>query len=136
MNNYIVTISGGSATGKTTLSKRIIDKYKFSLYKPKTTREIRPNEFYSDYDHITKVEFIKEIENNGFIFWDYIFGNYYGIPIGINDFLKLNQKCLFIAPSWRMEDLLKNFHLKCLSFHLISASRRKARSVKFFIVRY
>jgi len=79
-NNPILILSGPSGAGKSTLCKKLFEKitnYYFSI--STTTRDIRKGETHGkDYYFISKDEFKKSIENDEFLEWAEVHGNYYG----------------------------------------------------------
>lgn len=77
----LIVISAPSGTGKTSVIKEILkqfsDKLTFSI--SATTRKKRSNETNGvEYYFLTEEEFKKKIENNEFIEWEEIYGDYYG----------------------------------------------------------
>ena len=76
----IYIISAPSGAGKTSLVKKICEKYDF--VKPSisfTTRKIRDAEVDGiDYFFITKDEFEEKINKNEFLEYQNVYGNYYG----------------------------------------------------------
>lgn len=94
MYNPLVILSGPSGAGKSTLCKKLfekIDNYYFSV--STTTREPRNGEKDGvDYYFISKEEFKKSIENDEFLEWAEVHGNYYGTSkIHINNALSQNK---------------------------------------------
>ena len=79
-NNIMVILSSPSGEGKTTISKKIQQKYQnFKISVSHTTRKPRPNEVEGiDYYFIHENDFKNKIENNEFYEHAKIFGNYYG----------------------------------------------------------
>ena len=79
-NNIMVILSYPSGAGKTTISKKIQQKYQnFKISVSHTTRKPRPNEVEGiDYYFIHENDFKNKIENNEFYEHAKIFGNYYG----------------------------------------------------------
>jgi guanylate kinase len=79
----IVVISGPSGCGKSSLLKKAykcINNYYFSI--STTTRAIRDGEVDGvDYHFVSKEEFEKDIENNNFLEWADVHGNYYGTSL-------------------------------------------------------
>jgi len=120
MPKNIIIIAGGSASGKSSIAQLIVESEQYIQYKPLTTRSFRPAETVSDYRHISDLEFKEIIQANGFVFWDYLFDNYYGVDNEINDFLKKNEKVLIILPAWRVEDLLKLINYQVFIFHFVT----------------
>ena len=76
----MVILSSPSGAGKTTISKKIQQKYQnFKISVSHTTRKPRPNEIDGiDYFFISKDKFQEKIKNKEFYEYAEIFGNYYG----------------------------------------------------------
>jgi len=76
----IVVVSGPSGSGKTSLCKALCDKNgRYFLSVSTTTREIREGEQDGvDYNFVSREQFLEEIENNNFIEWAEVHGNFYG----------------------------------------------------------
>lgn len=83
MSGTILIISGPSGSGKSTLMAEVIKSEPniwFSI--STTTREIRDGEEDGvDYYFVSKEEFEKGIDNDGFLEWARVHGNYYGTAI-------------------------------------------------------
>ena len=79
-NNIMVILSSPSGAGKTTISKKIQQKYQnFKISVSHTTRKPRPNEVEGiDYYFINENDFKNKIKNSEFYEYAKIFGNYYG----------------------------------------------------------
>ena len=77
---HLYVISAPSGTGKTSLVKAILDKDpSIRLSVSTTTREPRANEVNGkDYFFVKKEDFDKQINNNEFLEWAYVYGNFYG----------------------------------------------------------
>ena len=78
--NIMVILSSPSGVGKTTLTKKIQQKYQsFKISVSHTTRSPRSNEVHGvDYYFISKREFEELINTNKFYEYAKIFENYYG----------------------------------------------------------
>ena len=78
--NIMVILSSPSGAGKTTITKKIQQKYQsFKISVSHTTRKPRPNEVDGvDYNFISKKKFEDLIKNNEFYEYAKIFENYYG----------------------------------------------------------
>ncbi|MDD6920680.1 MAG: guanylate kinase [Eubacteriales bacterium] len=78
----LFVISGPSGVGKGTICKKLIEnRQDIELSISATTRKPRKNEVDGKhYYFITKEEFIREIDNGGFIEYAEVFGNFYGTP--------------------------------------------------------
>ena len=78
--NIMVILSSPSGVGKTTLTKKIQQKYQsFKISVSHTTRSPRSNEVDGvDYHFISKEKFLELIKKNKFYEYALIFGNYYG----------------------------------------------------------
>ena len=79
----ILLLSGPSGCGKSTLLKELyktIDNYYFSI--STTTRAPRDGEKDGvDYFFVSKDEFLKDIEDDNFLEWAEVHGNYYGTSL-------------------------------------------------------
>lgn len=95
MNNrgILVVISGMTAAGKGTICKELLNKNKNISYSVSmTTREPRSGEVNGvDYYFVSREQFKKTIESNGFLEYAIVHGkDYYGTPkLNINE--KLNE---------------------------------------------
>ena len=78
--NIMVILSSPSGVGKTTLTKKIQQKYhNFKISVSHTTRSPRSNEIDGiDYHFVSKEKFQKLISENKFYEYAKIFENYYG----------------------------------------------------------
>ena len=78
----LVVISGFAGAGKGTLVKELMKRYdNYALSVSMTTRSPRPGEKEGEsYFFVTKEQFEKTIEENGFIEYALYVGNYYGTP--------------------------------------------------------
>jgi guanylate kinase len=80
MNSKLFSFSAPSGCGKTTILKKILKMFPdiyFSI--SATTREKRENEIHEqDYYFLTREEFQKHLDNDGFIEWNKHFNNFYG----------------------------------------------------------
>ena len=76
--NVMVILSSPSGVGKTTITKKLQQKYhNLKLSISHTTRQPRSNEIDGvDYNFISKNDFEKLISNNEF--YEYAIDNYYG----------------------------------------------------------
>lgn len=111
MNNPLVILSGPSGAGKSTLCKKLfekIDNYYFSI--STTTRSPRDGEKDGkDYYFTTKEEFKKSIDNEEFLEWAEVHGNYYGTSkIHINNSLKQNKLTILDIDVQGQETIKKN----------------------------
>jgi len=95
----LIAISAPSGTGKTSIIQEILklnqNKLIFSI--SATTREKRLNEIDGvDYFFLTREEFEHKIQNDKFIEWEEIYGDYYGtLKSEIERAKKLNKHILF-----------------------------------------
>tara|TARA_Y100000768_G_scaffold375516_1_gene346420 strand:+ start:1152 stop:1727 length:576 start_codon:yes stop_codon:yes gene_type:complete len=94
----MIVLSSPSGAGKTTISKKIQQKFSnFKISISHTTRKPRANEVDSvDYFFITKDEFENKIKNKEFYEFAKIFDNYYGTSKkSVNDLKDKNFNILF-----------------------------------------
>ena len=92
--NIMVILSSPSGVGKTTLTKKIQQKYQsFKISVSYTTRPPRSNEVDGvDYHFIKKNKFEKLIKENKFYEYAKIFENYYGtLKKSVDETLKKND---------------------------------------------
>ena len=82
MSNVLMIVSGPSGVGKGTLVKRLVkERADVTECITCTTRAPRAGEVDGrEYFFLTKDEFEKRIQEDGFLEYDQHFGNYYGTP--------------------------------------------------------
>jgi guanylate kinase len=78
----LVVVSGPSGTGKGTLCNALRREWPHLGYSVSaTTRQPRPGEIDGvNYFFYTPAQFAKMIQQNQFVEWAYVYGNYYGTP--------------------------------------------------------
>lgn len=77
----LLVISGPSGAGKGTVCKALIEKNPIWISVSCTTRNPRQGEVHGvNYYFIDKEEFLNRIENNDFLEYAEVYGNYYGTP--------------------------------------------------------
>ena len=78
----LVVVSGPSGTGKGTLCNALRREWPHLGYSVSaTTRQPRPGEINGvNYFFYTPAQFIKMIQQNQFVEWAFVYGNYYGTP--------------------------------------------------------
>ena len=109
--NIMGILSSPSGAGKTTISKKIQQKYQnFKISVSHTTRKPRPNEVDGlDYHFVTKKNFELLLNQNAFYEHAEIFGNYYGTSkSSINQITKKNNNVLFDI-DWQGSQQLSKF---------------------------
>lgn len=81
MRNVLIVLSGPSGVGKGTIAKILSEKKDAILSVSCTTRKPRKGEVHGkEYFFISKEDFKKKIEENGFLEYSEHFENYYGTP--------------------------------------------------------
>ena len=96
-NGHLYVISAPSGTGKTSLVKALIEKDpSIRLSVSTTTREPRASEVNGkDYFFVKKEDFDKQINNNEFLEWAYVYGNFYGTSATlVKDSINRGEKVL------------------------------------------
>lgn len=94
----LIVVSAPSGSGKTTIAKKIIEKFPFIKFSVSaTTRPKRDGEVDGrDYFFVTREEFEKKIQNGELLEWEEIYGNYYGtLKSVVEDALKNGDVLLF-----------------------------------------
>ena len=110
-NNIMVILSSPSGAGKTTITKKIQQKYQsFKISVSHTTRKPRPNEVHGvDYYFISQDEFKKKIKENEFYEYAKIFDNYYGTSkIAVDNMIKDND--IIFDIDWQGNQQLSKFN--------------------------
>ncbi len=97
-NGVVLVLSGPSGAGKSSLIKKIdkdIGDYYFSI--STTTRAPREGEVEGVHYHfVSKESFIKDIENDNFLEYALVHGNYYGTSLRpVRDALSLGKLVIF-----------------------------------------
>lgn len=97
-SNRAIVISGPSGAGKSTILKRLFDEYpdKFGFSISHTTRSPRGSEKDGvEYHFVTKDEFLKLVDDKGFIEHAKFGSNHYGTSIkAVNDIAEKGRTCV------------------------------------------
>ena len=132
--NLLIILSSPSGVGKTTLTKKIQQKYKsFKISVSHTTRPPRSNEIDGiDYHFVSKKKFEDLIKKNSFYEYAEIFGNYYGsLKKNVDNALQSNN--ILFDIDWQGTKQLSRFNnLDLIKIYLIAdnKSELKRRLVK------
>ena len=127
--NIMVILSSPSGVGKTTLTKKIQQKYNtFKISVSHTTRSARSNEVEGvDYFFINKNKFKKLIEEKKFYEYAKIFDNYYGTLKETVDTVIKNNDIIFDI-DWQGNKQLSKFkNLKLIKIFLIAKNKEELR---------
>ena len=127
-NSTMVILSSPSGAGKTTLTKKIQQKYQnFKISVSHTTRKARSNEVEGiDYFFVNHKEFEKKIANNEFFEYAKIFENYYGTSRdSVNLLLKNNNNILFDIDWQGTQQLSKFKELKLIKIFLVPPNKKE-----------
>lgn len=93
MAGLLMVVSGPSAAGKGTLCRQLVKETDVELSVSATTREPRPGEVHGvDYFFMTEEEFVKTIEEDGFLEHVENFGKRYGTLVSYVE-SKLDSGC-------------------------------------------
>jgi len=126
--SLMLILSSPSGAGKTTLTKKIQQKYQnFKISVSHTTRKPRPNEIEGvDYFFVSYEEFKKKIFNNEFYEHAKLFDNFYGTSRdSVNELLKNNNNILFDI-DWQGTQQLSNFkELKLIKIFLLPPDKQE-----------
>ena len=132
--NIMVILSSPSGVGKTTLTKKIQQKYQsFKISVSHTTRPPRSNEVDGvDYHFVSQKKFEDLIKENKFYEYAKIFDNYYGTLKKDVDDTILKNDILFDIDWQGTKQLSKYDNLKLIKIYLITENKEelKKRLVK------
>lgn len=124
----MLILSSPSGAGKTTLTKKIQQKYQnFKISVSNTTRKPRSNEVEGvDYFFINHFDFEKKISNNEFYEYAKIFDNFYGTSKNsVNTLLKNNNNILFDIDWQGTQQLSKFKELKLVKIFLLPPDKKE-----------
>ncbi len=127
--NIMVVLSSPSGAGKTTITKKIQQKFNtFKISVSHTTRKPRPNEIDGiDYNFIDDKSFKEKINSNFFYEYAKIFDNYYGTSkIAVNNLIKKND--IIFDIDWQGNQQLSKF--KELNFIKIFVTAKSKKDLK------
>ena len=127
--NIMVILSSPSGVGKTTLTKKIQQKYhSFKISVSHTTRTPRSNEVDGiDYHFVTNEKFEKLIKENKFYEYAKIFGNYYGtLKQEVDNIFKTND--IIFDIDWQGTKQLSKFDkLNLIKIYLITENKEELK---------
>jgi len=127
--NIMVILSSPSGVGKTTLTKKIQQKYSsFKISVSHTTRPPRSNEVEGvDYHFVRRDEFKKLIKEKKFYEYAKIFDNYYGtLKKNLDENIKHND--IIFDIDWQGTNQLSvNKKLKLLKIYLIADNKEELK---------
>ena len=128
--NIMVVLSSPSGVGKTTITKKIQQKYQsFKISVSHTTREPRSNEVDGvDYNFVTINQFKDLIKKNDFYEHAEIFGNYYGtLKESVNNLIKKYD--IIFDIDWQGTKQLSKFKdLKLIKIFLITDNKNELKN--------
>ena len=129
-DGVMIILSSPSGAGKTTISKKIQQKYQnFKISVSHTTRKPRPNEVEGiDYFFINQNDFKSKIQNNEFYEYAKIFGNYYGTSKdSVLNLLKKKNDVLFDIDWQGTQQLSKFKELNLLKIFILPPSKEELK---------
>ena len=127
--NIMIILSSPSGVGKTTLTKKIQQKYpNFKISVSHTTRIPRSNEVDGvDYHFVSKESFKKLIDQNQFYEYAKIFENYYGTLRKTVDEDIISNDLIFDIDWQGTKQLSKFNNLKLIKIYLIPDSKEELK---------
>lgn len=127
--NIMVVLSSPSGVGKTTITKKIQQKYpSFEISVSHTTRLPRSNEVNGvDYNFVSTKEFEKLINEDRFYEYAKIFDNYYGTLKKNVDELILNSDIIFDIDWQGTKQLSKSDKLKLIKIYLVTSNKKELK---------
>ena len=127
--NIMVILSSPSGVGKTTLTKKIQQKYQsFKISVSHTTRPPRTNEVDGvDYNFVSKEKFQELINQKEFYEYAKIFGNYYGTLKKNVDEAILTNDIIFDIDWQGTKQLSKFKSLNLIKIYLITSNKEELK---------
>ena len=128
--NIMVILSSPSGVGKTTLTKKIQQKYpSFKISVSHTTRPPRSNEVNGvDYHFVSMEKFKELIKQNKFYEYAEIFENYYGTLKENVDRTIIDNDIIFDIDWQGTKQLSKFKNLKLIRIYLITDSKKELKN--------
>ena len=127
--NIMVILSSPSGVGKTTLTKKIQQKYQsFKISVSHTTRSPRSNEIDGvDYHFVSTAEFKDLVKKDKFYEYAKIFENYYGtLKNNVDEIIKKND--IIFDIDWQGTKQLSKFkNLKLVKIYLITDNKKELK---------
>ena len=127
----MLILSSPSGAGKTTLTKKIQQKYQsFKISVSHTTRKPRSNEVEGiDYFFLSHQEFEKKIRSKEFYEYAKIFDNFYGTSRNsVGEILKNNNNVLFDIDWQGTQQLSKFKELKLIKIFLLPPDKKELKN--------
>ena len=128
--NIMIILSSPSGVGKTTLTKKIQQKYQsFKISVSHTTRSPRSNEINGiDYHFVSQNEFKSLIDKKEFYEYAKIFENYYGtLKKNVDDTIIKND--IIFDIDWQGTKQLSKFkNLKLIKIYLITSNKKELKN--------
>jgi guanylate kinase len=80
-HGFLIVLVGPAGVGKSTISRQLSQRLDVSYIVSATTRTKRPgDEIGKLYDHISSDEFFRRLDNDEFLEYAQVYGEYYGTP--------------------------------------------------------
>ena len=127
----MLILSSPSGAGKTTLTKKIQQKYQsFKISVSHTTRKPRSNEVEGiDYFFLSHQEYKKKIRSKEFYEYAKIFDNFYGTSRNsVGEILKNNNNVLFDIDWQGTQQLSKFKELKLIKIFLLPPDKKELKN--------
>ena len=128
-DHIMVVLSSASGVGKTTITKKLQQKYEnFKISVSHTTRSPRSNEIDGiDYNFVSKKEFEELIKKGEFYEYAKIFDNYYGtLKKQVDNTIKNND--IIFDIDWQGTKQLSKFkNLNLIKVYLITDSKNELK---------
>jgi guanylate kinase len=80
-HGLLIVLCGPSGVGKSTISNMMRERLNVAYIVSATTRPKKPgDEIGKEYDHISREEFFRRLENDDFLEYAQVYDDYYGTP--------------------------------------------------------
>ncbi len=116
----LIIISGPSGVGKSTVTERLVNREeRIERSRSSTTRKERlDDDRQKQYDYLSKEEFEEKIEQDAFLEWASVYGDYYGTPYAEIDRIRGANRVPLLEIDVQGADQIRDAEIEHLSIFL------------------
>ena len=128
MSGLLLVVSGPSATGKGTVCRQLVEETEVEISVSATTREPRPGEVHGeDYFFMSEEEFVRIIQEDGFLEHVENFGRRYGTLVGYVKEKIASGKDMILEIDVQGAAMIKKKFPECVLIFLLPPSLKDLR---------